>query len=175
MAARLAHQLPVALVALACAAPLALASSSSTAASCSAAQLRGTMAVIPGSAGAGNIVYALRLRNAGRAACVVSGRPALLLLSAHGKPLPTHVLVSGAATAVLVRLAPGAVAVTQLRFSPDVPGVGEPAVSGGCEAVAHAVRVTLASPGHGTLRAPIRPPTRVCEHGRMSETNLSRS
>jgi len=35
------------------------------------------------------------------------------------------------------------------------------------------VRITLASPGSGSLIGPITPPTAVCEHGAMTETNLS--
>ena len=74
---------------------------------------------------------------------------------------------------MLVTLAPGRSAAATLRFSPDVPGPGE-STSGPCEQTAHTVRVTLASPGHGSLSGPISPPTAVCEHGSMTETNLSR-
>jgi hypothetical protein len=90
--------------------------------------------------------------------------------------MPTHVvgIPPGAATAVLVALAPGRSAAATLRFSPDVPGPGEQQV-GRCEPVAHTVRVSLASPGSGSLVATIAPPTSVCESGRMTETLLSKA
>lgn len=144
----------------------------STPPGCGAHALRARMAVIAGSAGAGSISYALTLRNASRAACVLSGRPGLRLRGLRGQSLPTRVNVSGAATAVLVRLAPGASARTTLRFSPDVPGPGEQH-PGACEPVAYSVSVSLPSPGHGSLVAQITPPTSVCEHGAMVEANLA--
>src|SRR5579862_530263 len=95
-------------------------------AACTPAMLSAQMSVVAGSAGAGNISYALVLRNRGRAACTVSGHPALRLLGAHGAPLPTHVTgVPPGVTAALVTLAPGRRAAAALRFSPDVPGSGE--------------------------------------------------
>jgi hypothetical protein len=134
---------------------------------CRGGALRGSFTAVPGSAGAGNIVYALRLRNAGTTACTLTGLPQLRLVDAHHKPLPTHVSAAhpGQLTAILVRLAPGGWASASARFSPDVPGVGE----GGrrqCEPVAHALRVT--APGGGTTLVPVKPATPVCEHGGMS-------
>src|SRR5262249_42653789 len=72
-----------------------------------------------------------------------------------------------ALTAVRVDLPPGARARATARFSPDVPGPGEQTI-GRCEPVAHTLRV--APGGGGTLRAPIRQPTPVCEHGPMTWT-----
>ena len=140
---------------------------------CASSSLAAQMKVIRGSAGAGNIEYRLLLRNTGNATCTVSGHPGLRLLGAAGTALPTHVTpVPPGVTAALIGLAPGRSAAVTLRFSPDVPGVGEQ-TTGQCEATAHRVRVTLASPGHGTLSAAILPPTPVCEHGGMTETLLS--
>ena len=140
---------------------------------CRTSSLRAQMTAIRGSAGAGNIEYRLLLRNTGSAACGVSGHPALRLLSAKGAPLPTHVTaVPPGVTAALIALAPGHSASATLRFSPDVPGTGEQTI-GQCEPTAHRVRITLASPGHGTLSGPILPPTPVCEHGGMTESLLS--
>ncbi len=140
---------------------------------CSPAKLSARMTVIVGSAGAGNIEYRLLLKNTSGTGCLVSGRPGLRLLGAGGQPLPTHVTpVPPGSIGVLVRLAPGASAAATLRFSPDVPGPGEQ-TTGPCEKTAHRVRVTLASPGGGTLTGPVSPPTAVCEHGSMTETNLS--
>jgi len=140
---------------------------------CAPASLAAQMSVIRGSAGAGNIEYRLLLRDTGKGACNVSGHPALRLLGARGAVLPTHVTpIPPGVTAALIALAPGHSASATLRFSPDVPGAGEQS-TGQCEPTARRVRVTLASPGHGTLSAPILPPTPVCAHGGMTETLLS--
>jgi hypothetical protein len=140
---------------------------------CAPSSLAAQMNAIRGSAGAGNIEYRLLLRNTGSAACSVSGHPALRLLGASGRALPTHVTpIPPGVTAALIALAPGHLASATLRFSPDVPGKGEQS-TGQCEPTAHRVRVTLASPGHGTVTGPILPATPVCEHGGMTETLLS--
>lgn len=140
---------------------------------CTAAQLHARMAVINGSAGAGNIEYRLLLRNTSTTRCSVSGRPGLRLRNRTGHSLPTHVSPAlPGSLGVLVTLAAGSYAAATLRFSPDVAGPGE-STSGPCEQTAHTVRVTLASPGHGSLSGPISPPTAVCEHGSMTEANLS--
>jgi hypothetical protein len=141
--------------------------------SCTAAKLSGTFAAVPGSAGAGNIVYELRLKNTSRSSCTVTGIPGVTLVDRRGKKLPTHPFPAhpGALTAVLVTLAPGATAAATARFSPDVPGRGEPVSGRRCEPVAYTLLVR--PNGGGTLRAPIRPPTSVCEHGGMSWTVLT--
>ena len=138
-------------------------------AACTARELSGSFALVPGSPGAGNVVYALRLTNRSSRLCFVTGIPGLRLLDRHGRPLPTHVIPvhRGALTAVIVRLAPGQSATDTARFSPDVPGVGE---SGKCEPVAYKLRVTPT--GRGTLVVAVRPPTRVCEHGSLQMTVL---
>jgi hypothetical protein len=139
---------------------------------CTGAQLSGTFSVVRGSAGAGNIVYALRLRNRSPRTCFVSGLAGLRLLGRTGRALPTHVTAAfpGALTAVIVRLRPGAAAKATARFSPDVPGPGE--TGRVCEPTAYRVRVTP-PPGGGTLVAPVVPPTPVCEHGRLQLSALS--
>jgi hypothetical protein len=140
---------------------------------CSAARLSGSFAAVPGSVGAGNIVYALRLKNTSSSTCTVTGIPGMMLLDRRLRKLPTHVRPAhpGALTAVLVRLAPGRTATATARFSPDVPGPGEPVSGRRCEPVAYTLLVR--PNGGGTLRAPIRPPTPVCEHGGMSWSVLS--
>jgi Protein of unknown function (DUF4232) len=144
-------------------------------AACRPSQLHAKLAVVRGSAGAGNISYRLLLRNGSRSSCTVSGHPGLRLRGAAGRRLPTHLTAvpPGAGTAALITLPPGGSAAATLRFSPDVPGKGEQA-TGRCEPVAHSVRVTLASPGSGSLVGPIKPPTSVCEHGSMTEGLLSK-
>jgi hypothetical protein len=143
---------------------------------CVAAQLSGSFSVIPGSAGAGNIVYRLRLQNRSAQPCFVSGLAGLRLLGKSGRSLPTHVRPAfrPGLTAVRVVLRPGRAAKADARFSPDVPGPGEPQTSGACEPKAYRVRITP-PPGGGTLAGRVRPPTSVCEHGGMSLTVLSRA
>jgi hypothetical protein len=133
---------------------------------CRGSQLAGRFAVIPGSPGAGNISYRLSLKNTSSAACAVSGLPQGRLVDRNGRALPTHVRAAfpGALTAVLVRLAPGRSTHATARFSPDVPGTGE-GNRARCEPVAHFFRVT--APGGGTTKAKAKPPTSVCEHGRL--------
>src|SRR5437764_1431419 len=60
-----------------------------SASACTATDLTGSFSVVPGSAGAGNIVYTLRVKNVGQDACSVSGIPQAQLIDASGKPLET--------------------------------------------------------------------------------------
>jgi hypothetical protein len=154
---------------------LSLVIAAQMASPCTGAELAGTFAAVRGSAGAGNIVYALRLKNRSTAACTVTGIPGITLLDRRGKKLPTHPFPAhpGALTAVLVTLAPGKTATATARFSPDVPGTGEPVSGRRCEPVAYSLLVR--PNGGGTLRAPIRPATPVCEHGGMSWSVLTQS
>ena len=133
---------------------------------CHGPQLAGTFAGVPGSAGAGNITYALRLRNVSATACTVTGLPQGTLLGRTRHALPTHIRAAfpGALTAILVTLAPGQATRATARFSPDVPGPGEH-TTGRCEPVAWWFRVT--GQGGGSTTVKIAPPTSVCEHGRM--------
>jgi len=154
---------------------LALAGSgpASTVAPCTGAPLSGTFSAVYGSAGAGNISYALRLTNRSRQACFVSGLAGLRLLGRTGRPLPTKVVPAfrPGLTAVRVVLNPDGRAKATARFSPDVPGPGEP-TGKTCEPTAYRVRVTP-PPGGGTLVARVTPPTPVCEHGQIVLSALS--
>jgi hypothetical protein len=157
--------------ALACTAAAAAAPASAAravVAPCRGPALAATFTVVPGSAGAGNIVYLLRVRNRGSSTCFVSGNPRLVLLGRTGAPLPTNARPEqiGIMTAARVLLNPGAYASLSARFTPDVPGPGEPTSGTSCEPVAHVLRVTP-EPGGGATRAVIVPATRVCVHGRM--------
>ena len=135
---------------------------------CAGADMSGLFSAIPGSAGAGQISYALRLRNRSKHACFVSGLPRLQLLGKTGKRLPTRVWPAhpGALAAIRVVLAPGKYSVATARFSPDVPGVGEQ-VAGPCEPKAFRARVWPPGGGTGSFVVPIAPPTPVCEKGRL--------
>ncbi|HSP71221.1 MAG TPA: DUF4232 domain-containing protein [Gaiellaceae bacterium] len=134
---------------------------------CAGSALSGTVVVVRGSAGAGQISYRLRLINTSASACFVSGLPVVQLLDAQATPLPTRVTAAqpGQPTAVRVVLEPGGSTIAEARFSPDVPGPGDQQ-SATCEPVAHTLRVT--APGGGSLDAPVKPPTPVCERGALS-------
>ncbi len=158
------------LVLVVCAAVPAAATTSAAAglspAMCKGSQLAGGFSVIRGSAGAGSISYALRLKNTSTSSCSVTGLPQGQLLGLHGGKLPTHVRAAfpGALAAVLVTLRPGQTARATARFSPDVPGTGEQ-TTGRCEPTAHRFRVV--APGGGRTTVELSPPTPVCEHGRL--------
>jgi hypothetical protein len=143
---------------------------SSSASPCAGDSLSGTFEGVPGSAGAGNIVYRLRLVNAGSSSCWVSGLPQVQLLDASGAALPTRVRAArpGLGTAAKIVLHPDGAATADARFSPDVPGVGDSQQPGQCQPTAATLRVT--APGGGTVDAPIKPPTPVCERGQLSFT-----
>jgi Protein of unknown function (DUF4232) len=130
---------------------------------CSGGQLTGTFAVVPGSAGAGQIDYLLTLKNRSRTACSLRGVPKAALLSAGGSALPTHVRAAGPASTRVV-LEPGASAVAQARFSPDVAGQGD-SQTGACQPQAHTLQVT--PNGFGATDTAVKPPTSVCEQGTL--------
>jgi hypothetical protein len=143
------------------------APTTSAAPACSSARLSGSFAVIPGSAGAGQISYGLRVTNTSDSECYVTGLPQLQLLDAQGGALQTSVSAAqpGQATAAKIVLQPSAAAKSEARFSPDVPGQGEGQAGQPCEPVAHQVQVTAT--GGGTFVVPVKPPTSVCEHGSL--------
>jgi hypothetical protein len=130
---------------------------------CTGAQLTGTFALVPGSAGAGQIEYALTLKNTSQTACSLHGIPKATLLGASGAALPTHATAAGTGGRRVVLVA-GASAVANARFSPDVAGQGD-SQSGTCQAQAHTLQVT--PDGGGATDAAIRPPTSVCQQGTL--------
>jgi hypothetical protein len=156
-------------------AALVLSSSAPAAAvaPCTGAQLSGTFAAVYGSGAAGSISYALRLTNRSGRACFVSGLAGLRLIGRTGRALPTRVVPAfrPGLTAVRAVLNPGGHAKATARFSPDVPGPGEP-TGKTCEPTAYKVRITP-PPGVGTLVARVTPATPVCEHGRIVLSALS--
>lgn len=158
----------VALVAVGAVATVATACAQAhrTTAMCTGAQLKATFKVVPGSAGAGNIVYRLVVTNKSSAACTVTGLPRVTLLTKLGTVNPTHVRAAfpQALTAVLVTLAPGKSAQATARFSPDVTGVGDH-MGARCQPLSYWLRVT--APGGGTTKAAITPATSVCERGSL--------
>ena len=155
-----------------CLAALALpqaSAGSSEISPCAGSQLAGRFTRIVGSAGAGSVSYRLVLRNTSSRECAVTGLPLGRLLDRYGRSVPTHVRAAfpGALTAVFVRLAPGQATRATARFSPDVPGPGEPVERGSrlCEPVAYAFRVV--GQGGGTTTVRLIPATSVCEHGAL--------
>ena len=123
-------------------------------------------AMVPGSNAAGHVEYTLTITHrSGSAACTLAGPLPLTLLGSHGQSLPTHVTTrSGHYTLVLAH---GQWAQATSQLSPDLAGPGEP-MSGNCEPVAHALRITI---GSATIRAPMDP-TPVCEQGALGFDRL---
>jgi hypothetical protein len=135
----------------------------SSAKPCQGTQLAGTFAEIPHSSGAGQIAYALAVKNTSSSACTLRGIPQGTLLGATGTPLPTHIKPAGSRGNLIV-LPPGASASAQARFSPDVAGQGD-SQSGTCQPQAQTFQLAAAG---GVTEAPIKPPTSVCEQGTLN-------
>jgi len=130
---------------------------------CQGTQLAATFAEIPHSSGAGQIAYALAVKNTSSSPCSLQGIPQGMLLGATGTPLPTHIKPAGSRGKLIV-LPPGASALAQARFSPDVAGQGD-SQSGSCQPQAHTFQLTAAG---GVTEAPIKPPTSVCQQGTLN-------
>ena len=131
---------------------------------CQGTDLAATFAVIPNSAGAGQIAYALTVKNTSAGACTVQGIPKGTLLGSNGTQLPTQIKAAGG-TGKPVVLPLGASATAQARFSPDIAGEGD-SQSGACQPEAHTFAVT--AQGGGVTEAAIRPPTSVCVQGTLN-------
>lgn len=132
---------------------------------CSGDSMSGSFSLVPGSAGAGQIVYRLRVKNDSPVSCFVSGFPHVQLVGQGGTTLPTNETPDqpGTATAAKITLAPGQSASADVRFSPDVPGTGDQ-TGGECQPKAVTLRVAL---GGAPLDVPITPATSVCEKGTL--------
>lgn len=138
--------------------------STTAANACSASELSGSFDAVPGSAGAGQITYRLRVENTGSSPCSVQGIPDVLLIGTSGDALPTSPSAEpGQGPGARVVLQPGDSAGADARFSPDVNGTGD-SQQGRCQPTATVLRVTI---GGGTLDAPVQPPTSVCERGSL--------
>lgn len=125
----------------------------------------GSWKEVVGSAGAGQVSADLALQNTSTHACTVKGFPRVALSTASGKALPTAVTDVDPAGAAQLTVAPGTWIRSELRYSPHIPGPGEPQ-SGPCEPAAASARVQL--PGDtGSVPVPITPPTSVCGGGSM--------
>ena len=151
------------------------------AAPCRPSQLIGNFSLVANSEGVGNVTYALELINRSSTPCTLRGVPGMQLLGASSNPLPTHVLPTsllGGVGPVAVRtltLGHGVPAWASARFSPDVPGVGEPTSGARCEAIAYRLEVWVGGRRGPAVVVPVRPPNPVCEHGTMQVSPLSRA
>jgi Protein of unknown function (DUF4232) len=163
----LTRTLAVAAIAATFATPAATAAARAAPVLCRGEALTVVFRVVPGSAGAGNISYNLQLRNHSKTECFVFGLPKLSLRGRYGRALPTHVVAARPTQLAMVRvlLRPGGYAAATARFSPDVPGPGEPAAGNQCERTAY--KVLLEAPGGGSAVGLVVPPTPVCEHGSL--------
>ena len=110
--------------------------------SCTGTQLAAVFTLIPNIAGAGQIAYALNVKNSSDSPCWVRGVPSGHLLAANGTALPTQIGASGNHGKQVV-LPPGASASAQARFSPDVASEGD-SQSGACQPVAHTLQLSSA-------------------------------
>jgi hypothetical protein len=131
-----------------------------SATACTGSQLAGAFGLVAGSGGAGQIAYSLTVTNTSSAACTLTIRE-VVLLDVSGSSLPTKTfgaLPSGV-------LGPGTAASSTARFSPDIPGTGD-SQSGACQPKARTLRITTA--GGGTVDAPVKPATSVCEQGTLT-------
>jgi hypothetical protein len=136
---------------------------------CRNTQLSASMTHIFGSEGAGSTGYRLTLTNKSHRRCWVHEHLGLQLVSARSVKLPTHVNDFGRHG--VVTIAAGRKVSARLRFSPDIPGPGEPG-TGPCEPQAHRVIVFLGPPHGGGVTGAVKPPTSVCEHGTIAEEAL---
>ena len=150
------------------ASPVAAPSSSR----CHTPELSASYTVVADSAAAGSISYNLRLTNKSMHQCTIYGFAGMLLLDANHKPLPTKVQWDSLVPKRLLRLNPGGSAAATVRFSPDVPGVGDnasaaPGQQWTCEPTAYYTEVT--PPDETTqLVTAVSPATPVCERGTMA-------
>ncbi len=137
------------------------ATGGSSTAACTGSQLSGTFNVVTGSEGAGQIAYTLTITNTSSTMCTLTVQ-SLLLLDASGSRLPTK---TSGDLPLADDFEPGDSTIATARFSPDVPGAGD-SQSGACQPKAYTLQVTPT--GGGTLDAPIKPPTSVCERGTLT-------
>jgi hypothetical protein len=119
---------------------------------CTARDLTATFEVLQGSAGAGNIVYTLRVQNASQHECTVGGVPDITFVGHE-----SHIPATNSGVDSFVTLQPGDSARSQVRFSPDV----DPCQPG----TASTLRLTM--PDGTTLDAKIDPPTKLCGGGSL--------
>ncbi|HEX4862464.1 MAG TPA: DUF4232 domain-containing protein [Acidimicrobiales bacterium] len=128
---------------------------------CTVENLKGSYAVIPGSASAGHVEARVVLTNSSSAACRTFGYVGMQLLDANGAPLPTNV-VRQPGTIQQITLGPGQSASAVSQFSPDIAGQGD-STTGNCQPVAASTELT---PPNDTRFVIVQGPGNpVCERG----------
>jgi hypothetical protein len=125
----------------------------------------GTWRVIPDSQGAGHVAADLAFQNTSGHTCTVAGFPGVSLLASNDHPLPTNVLKDNSGAVTTIKVAPGAWVHSEMRYSPNVPGPGEPD-SGQCEPTAVHVLALLPADSAWT-HVTLDNPTTVCEKGEL--------
>ncbi|NUR61246.1 MAG: DUF4232 domain-containing protein [Catenulispora sp.] len=124
----------------------------------------GTWKTVEGSNGAGHVSADIALQNTSTHSCTVSGYPGVSLLASDRHPLPTTVVKFPATPAVLT-VAPGTWIHSEIRYSPDIPGPGEP-TTGNCEP--ETVHALAQLPGDSAwVPVTLTSPTPVCEKGAL--------
>ncbi|MFD0638579.1 DUF4232 domain-containing protein [Catenulispora yoronensis] len=134
-------------------------------AACTTAEMPGgTWTLVPNSEGTGHVAADIALRNTSGHACTVTGFPGVSLLASDEHPLPTTVVRFPAAPAA-VTVAPGGWIHSEVRYSPNIPGDGEPA-TGECEP--KTVHALAQLPGDTKwAKITLAAPTTVCEKGSL--------
>lgn len=133
---------------------------------CGGVVLKGSFGESSGAAG--TIIVTAILRNTGAKTCSVRGYPALQLLAANGKPLPTRVTHGGLAPldrpVQTVVLRPGKSATVRISYSDVIRG---------SEARCPTARTLLVKPiGAGTAVRIGSAAIGACDHGHLRESPL---
>lgn len=133
---------------------------------CTTAEMpKGTWRVVPDSQGAGHVAADIALQNTSDHPCTVAGFPAVGLLASNEHPLPTNVLKDTSVAVTTTKVAPGAWVHAEMRYSPNIPGPGEPQ-NGQCEPTT--VHALAQLPGDTAWsRITLDNPTPVCEKGEL--------
>jgi hypothetical protein len=133
---------------------------------CTTAEMpSGTWKVVPDSQGAGHVAADLAFQNTSGHTCTIAGFPGLSLLASNDHPLPTNVLKDTSLAVTTIKVAPGAWVHSEMRYSPNIPGPGEPQ-SGQCEPTA--VHALALLPGDSAwTHVTLGNPTTVCEKGEV--------
>jgi hypothetical protein len=119
--------------------------------------------------GAGQRYAALVLTNTSGTACRTRGYVGMQLMTAGGRKVPTDVVRDGSGSPVLVRLAPGGSAWSELHWT--VVATGDEPTTGDCRPAAATARITPPDQYSGvSARWGLGP---VCAGGRIDATPLA--
>lgn len=134
---------------------------------CTTAEMpKGTWRVVPDSQGAGHVAADIALQNTSDHTCTVTGFPGVSLLASNEHPLPTNVLKDTSVPVTTIKVAPGAWVHSEMRYSPNIPGPGEPQNGQQCEPTT--VHALAQLPGDTAWsRITLDNPTPVCEKGEL--------